>query len=336
MKEILDFLAELACNNNREWFNAHNDWYKRCHEKVEAFTAQWLEQLVEIDPDLADLQPKDCIWRIYRDVRFSHDKRPFKVWFGIFAAAKGGRKSDRGGYYVHLEPNRCMFGGGIWCPNKDLLHALRKEVMANYEEVEEIFANPMTNKYFQDFDTEYMLKQQRCIFMTNVIKNSIQKGDLKTPDEFWTDYSMEKDSKCIDGKHDGCDKVYIPTDTVPNLSEEEIIKFKEGEKGLYTLGYIDVLEEKFGTGRTTRIEKQIYAERGWQHPDYWTSKVNPTCDLFEAYIMNAMWFTPEEFHQRYNTGKNTLIKKKYDFVVDYMKKQYGIDLVGIANGKKKQ
>jgi uncharacterized protein (TIGR02453 family) len=159
MKEILDFLAELACNNNRDWFNAHKDWYKRCHEKVEVFTAQWLEQLVKIDPELAGLQPKDCIWRIYRDVRFSHDKRPFKVWFGIFVAAKGGRKSDRGGYYVHLEPNHCMFGGGIWCPNKDLLHALRKEVLANYDEVEEIFANPVTNKYFQDFDTEQMLKK---------------------------------------------------------------------------------------------------------------------------------------------------------------------------------
>lgn len=159
MKEILDFLRELACNNNRDWFNAHKDWYKRCHEKVEAFTALWLEQMKELDPELAGLQPKDCIWRIYRDVRFSHDKRPFKVWFGIFAAAKGGRKSDRGGYYVHLEPNHCMFGGGIWCPNKDLLHALRKEVMANYEEVEEIFSNPMTNKYFQDFDTDQMLKK---------------------------------------------------------------------------------------------------------------------------------------------------------------------------------
>ena len=159
MKEILDFLRELACNNNRDWFNAYKDWYKRCHEKVEAFTALWLEQMKELDPELAGLQPKDCIWRIYRDVRFSHDKRPFKVWFGIFAAAKGGRKSDRGGYYIHLEPNRCMFGGGIWCPNKDLLHALRKEVMANYEEVEEIFSNPMTNKYFQDFDTDQMLKK---------------------------------------------------------------------------------------------------------------------------------------------------------------------------------
>lgn len=159
MKEILDFLRELACNNNRDWFNAHKDWYKRCHEKVEAFTALWLEQMKELDPELASLQPKDCIWRIYRDVRFSHDKRPFKVWFGIFVAAKGGRKSDRGGYYIHLEPNRCMFGGGIWCPNKDLLHALRKEVMANHEEVEEIFSNPMTNKYFQDFDTDQMLKK---------------------------------------------------------------------------------------------------------------------------------------------------------------------------------
>lgn len=186
-------------------------------------------------------------------------------------------------------------------------------------------------------DAEYMLKQQRSIFMTNVIKNSIQKGDIKAPNEFWADYSMEKDSKCIDGKHDGCDKVYVPKDTVPNISEDEIRKIKEGENGLYTLGYIDVLEEKFGTGNTTRIKKQIYDKtRGWLHPDYWTSKVNPTCDLFEAYIMNAMWFTPEDFHKEYDTEKNTLIKEKYDFVVKYMKEQHGIDLVGIANGKKKQ
>jgi hypothetical protein len=147
-------------------------------------------------------------------------------------------------------------------------------------------------------DTEYMLKQQRCIFMTNVIKNSIQKGEIKAPIEFWSDYSMNKDAQCIDGKHDSCDKVYVPTDTVPNLSEEKIREFKEGEKGLYTLGYVDVLEEKFGTGNTTRIKKQIYNKtRGWNHPDYWTSKINPTCDLFEAFIMNALWFTPEEFHK---------------------------------------
>ena len=179
-------------------------------------------------------------------------------------------------------------------------------------------------------ETSYALKQLSCIFMTNIIKNSISKGELIVPDEFWADYSMNKDAGCIDGKHDGCDKVYVPKDSL--TSDEDAIKIKEGENGLYTLGYIDVLESKFGTGNTTRITKDIFnKKRGWLHPDYWTAKVNPTCDLFEAYIMNAMWFTPKEFHARYNTRKNTLIKEKYEFVVNYMYDQYGIDLQGIAN-----
>jgi uncharacterized protein (TIGR02453 family) len=93
MKEILDFLTELSCNNNREWFNAHKDWYRDCHLRFEQFTANWLARLADIDPELASLQPKDCIWRIYRDVRFSHDKRPFKEWFGVFPAAKAARKA---------------------------------------------------------------------------------------------------------------------------------------------------------------------------------------------------------------------------------------------------
>lgn len=159
MKEILNFLTELSCNNNREWFNEHKDWYRDCQQRFEQFTTEWLKRLAEIDPDLSSLQPKDCIWRIYRDVRFSADKRPFKEWFGVFPAAKGGKKSDRGGYYIHIQPGKCMFAGGMWCPNKDLLHAVRREILANYEEVEDIFSNPLTNRYFHDFDTEYMLKK---------------------------------------------------------------------------------------------------------------------------------------------------------------------------------
>ena len=104
MKEILDFLTQLSCNNNREWFNEHKESYRKCQHTFEHFTTQWLKRLVEIDPELAGLQPKDCIWRIYRDVRFSHDKRPFKEWFGVFPAVKGGKKSDRGGYYLHIQP----------------------------------------------------------------------------------------------------------------------------------------------------------------------------------------------------------------------------------------
>ena len=169
MKEILDFLTELSCNNNREWFNAHKDWYRDCHLRFEQFTANWLASLADIDPELATLQPKDCIWRIYRDVRFSHDKRPFKEWFGVFPAAKGGKKSDRGGYYIHVQPDKCMFAGGMWCPNKDLLHAVRREILANYDEVEDIFANPLTKRYFQDFDTDQILKKVPQGFPTDFV-----------------------------------------------------------------------------------------------------------------------------------------------------------------------
>ena len=143
IKLILDFLAQLPYNNNREWFNAHKDQYLAAHAEFIDFSSQYLARLAQdVDPQLAGLQPKDCVWRIYRDVRFSADKRPYKEWFGVFPAVKGGKKSIRAGYYVHFQPGNCMFAGGIWNPPADLLKALRGEIEANYEEVEEIMAAP--------------------------------------------------------------------------------------------------------------------------------------------------------------------------------------------------
>ena len=160
MKEILDFLAELAVNNNKVWFDEHRAWYQECRDKFVAFSEEYIRRLIEIDPTLKGLTPKDCIWRINRDIRFSADKRPYKEWFGCFPAAgvpgqpkTWGKKSMRGGYYVHIQPGQCMFAGGIWDPTKELLTALRKEIEANYEEIEDIMASPSWKKYFdQDFD----------------------------------------------------------------------------------------------------------------------------------------------------------------------------------------
>jgi uncharacterized protein (TIGR02453 family) len=161
MQDTLNFLRELSLNNNREWFAEHKEWYQRCYRRFVEVSEEYIRRLAEIDPALAPLQPKDCIWRIYRDVRFSHDKRPYKEWFGCFPAAgvpgqprTWGKHSMRGGYYMHIQPGECMFAGGIWDPGKELLDALRKEIEANYEEVEAIMAAPSWQKYFaQDFDT---------------------------------------------------------------------------------------------------------------------------------------------------------------------------------------
>lgn len=159
MKDTLNFLTQLACNNNREWFTANKEWYVACRNRFADFSQTYINAMAEIDPTLSGLTPADCIWRIYRDVRFSADKRPYKEWFGVFLAAKGGKKSMRGGYYVHIQPGHCMFAGGIWCPNPDLLKALKNEIFANYDEVEEIMNKPDFKRYFNDFDDEWTLKK---------------------------------------------------------------------------------------------------------------------------------------------------------------------------------
>ena len=155
----LDFLAQLAVNNNRDWFQSHKDWYIEAYSQFLAFSQEYVARLAEVDDNLLGLQAKDCIWRIYRDVRFSADKRPYKEWFGVFPAAKGGKKSLHGGYYVHIQPGHCMFAAGIWSPTPELLKTLRKEIWANYDEIEEIMAQPDFQRYFTDFDTDDMLKK---------------------------------------------------------------------------------------------------------------------------------------------------------------------------------
>ncbi|MBQ7448567.1 MAG: DUF2461 domain-containing protein [Paludibacteraceae bacterium] len=156
---IFPFLQELSENNNREWFHQNKPRYEQMMQEIELFVNQWLEQISTLEPYATTLTPKDCIWRIYRDIRFSPDKRPYKHWVGCWIAKNGGKKSPYGGYYVHFQPNACMFAAGIWGPEPNLLKALRQSVYDNYEEVEDIFAEPAFHKLFKDFDTEWMLKR---------------------------------------------------------------------------------------------------------------------------------------------------------------------------------
>lgn len=159
MRQILNFLSELSQHNDREWFGENKPRYQAGYQRFVDFTGAWLEQLAVLEPAIEGLSAKDCVWRIYRDVRFSGDKRPYKEWMGSFVAPHGGKKSIWGGYYVHLQPGQCMFAAGIWDPSPELLKALRREIEANYEEVEEIMARPDYKRYFSDFDTDYMLRR---------------------------------------------------------------------------------------------------------------------------------------------------------------------------------
>lgn len=148
MQEILDFLKELRVNNDRVWFNAHKPEYLAVKSKVEALTVSLINGLSAIEPLASSLRPEDCLYRIYRDTRFSQDKTPYKTHIGIYLNPRGGKKSEYCGYYLHIEPGNCMIGGGSWWPPMPLLKAIRKDIFDNADEYIGIIENPDFKKIF--------------------------------------------------------------------------------------------------------------------------------------------------------------------------------------------
>jgi uncharacterized protein (TIGR02453 family) len=155
---ILQFLNELKINNNREWFAENKVWYDNVKADFEKLSKELIFEISLFDEEIKNVDVKDCVFRIYRDTRFSHDKTPYKTHFGVFIATAGGRKSQRGGYYLHLDPAGCFFGAGVWCPQPELLKALRQSVYDNIDELNEIRHNPEFSQYFNDFFEEDKLK----------------------------------------------------------------------------------------------------------------------------------------------------------------------------------
>jgi len=158
IQNILQFLEELKINNNREWFAENKGRYDAIRIYFEKLSKELIHEISGFDEEIKHVEVKDCVFRIYRDTRFSHDKTPYKTHFGVFIASAGGRKSQRGGYYLHLDPDGCFVAAGVWCPQPDLLKALRQSVYDNIDELNEIRRNPDFSRYFNDFYSEDKLK----------------------------------------------------------------------------------------------------------------------------------------------------------------------------------
>jgi uncharacterized protein (TIGR02453 family) len=125
---LLNFLQDLARHNERDWFQAQKATYDQLRTAFEADGAYWLRELAQDEPALAGLDPKKCIFRIYRDVRFSKVKVPYKTHFSAYFAA-GGKKGDAPGRYVQLGPNgQTLVAGGLYEPTKEQLSAIRQEI----------------------------------------------------------------------------------------------------------------------------------------------------------------------------------------------------------------
>lgn len=142
MKEALKFLKSLARNNNREWFNDHKDEYLKVKAKVDELTNQLILAVASFDPEAKYLTPADCTYRIYRDTRFSTDKTPYKTHIGIFINPPYGKKVNRMGYYLHIEPGNCLLAAGTVCLPSKTVAAIRQSIYDNIEEYIDIVRNP--------------------------------------------------------------------------------------------------------------------------------------------------------------------------------------------------
>ncbi len=136
MKNILDFLSELRLNNNKEWFDANKSRYKAMQEEFNAFTEKLIESISTFDKSITGLTVKDCTYRIYRDIRFSPNKDPYKTHMGAYICPKG-KKSGYAGYYFHIEPQDANYIGGnllatgVHCPEPKVIQSIREEIFDN-------------------------------------------------------------------------------------------------------------------------------------------------------------------------------------------------------------
>lgn len=150
----LKFLKTLDKNNNKPWFEANKEAYQDAKADYESMVQQLIDGLAKQDAAVDGLQVKDCVFRIYKDVRFSKDKTPYKTNMGA-AFSPGGRKSPRPGYYFHLQPGGQSFaGGGLWMPDGPLLKKVRQEIDYNFDEFQNIISNKEFIKYFGKIEGE--------------------------------------------------------------------------------------------------------------------------------------------------------------------------------------
>jgi len=160
MDSVLRFLRKLKKNNNKPWFEANRNGYTEAKQELETFLEGLIASYSKTDDAISRLTPKDCMFRINRDVRFSKDKSPYKTNFGAYINP-GGKKSTLAGYYLHIEPGESFVGGGLWMPMPAELAKIRQEIDYNLPEFTAILSSASFKKQYGSLSTdeEYSLKR---------------------------------------------------------------------------------------------------------------------------------------------------------------------------------
>jgi uncharacterized protein (TIGR02453 family) len=155
---ILKFLKDLNKHNDRVWFEKNKDRYLEAKQGFEEVVSSILSELIQFDPGLDGLDAKKLPFRIYRDVRFSKDKRPYKTNMGA-GFSPNGKLVQEPGYYLHIEPgNKSFVAGGIYMPDTANLSKIRQEIDYNVDALKKILNAKKFKSLYKDFDDFDKLK----------------------------------------------------------------------------------------------------------------------------------------------------------------------------------
>lgn len=156
--QTLHFLKDLVEHNNREWFQVNKERYDKAREDVIALATDLIAKIHSLDPGVsADLDPKKSVMRIYRDIRFSKNKIPYKNNFGVSIPSHGVKP---GGveYYLQIQPGKSFIAGGYWMPETEHLKAIRQEIDYNAADLTKVIDDPEFIKLFGEFRDQDKLK----------------------------------------------------------------------------------------------------------------------------------------------------------------------------------
>lgn len=190
---VLSFLKELDQNNNREWFQANKGRYDEAKSEVEKLVNTIIPGVARFDPAVKFITAKECLFRIFKDIRFSKDKLPYKTNFGAWITSSG-RKSCGPGYYIHIQPGKSFLAAGVYMPDPEKLKKIRQEIFYNIGEFKSILKGKELAKYSKGVDEMDRLKKPPIGFPADfpdigILKNrhftvsyNLSDKQLKEPD----------------------------------------------------------------------------------------------------------------------------------------------------------
>ena len=146
---MIAFLKKLQKNNRKGWIDENRQSYDSARKEFESMIGDIIKSISAFDSSIKNVEPKSCIFRINRDVRFSKDKSPYKTNFAAYIHADG-KKGEGAGYYLHMEPGASFLAAGIWMPEPELCAAIRQEIDYQFDEWKSIINKSSFKKHFTD------------------------------------------------------------------------------------------------------------------------------------------------------------------------------------------